>query len=229
MKLKDHIAELKRLLVTKLVIGTVLFFIFFFMSEYLINLLLTYYGIKVYALSPIESINVQMNFSFILTLIILLPLLILDIMKFIQPAYELKKFKRNVIQSLTLSIIGYIVGITIFSKVILNSLVSSSVFETMISASSIFSFANIMGIALAITFNIILIIPLLVKYNIINTTYLNKSRPVIIIVTLLFAGIITPGIDIFSQMVISVPMLVSFETGTTIAKLMKINNTEVLT
>ena len=221
MKVKDHIAELKKRVLLIGIVATIVFIIGFIFSKDILIGLINYLGITVYNFTPLENINSQMFISFIIATLVCIPLIFYQIYGFCKPILKDTKIKKYLTFSIILSIVGFILGITLFSKLIIGTLMESSFFTSMVSLDSVIKLSMTIGYSIALCFNMIIIIPFLTKVEVINKETIVKSLPKILIATLLFAGFITPGADVFSQFVVAIPMLGSIGIGTLLSKNIK--------
>ena len=96
---------------------------------------------------------------------------------------------------------------------------SYSLFQTQASISSLISLAISIGFAMALCLNLIILIPFLTNLGILDNKDMRKYIPHTIVLCILFAGIITPGADIFSQLIITVPLLGSISLGTLFSRI----------
>ena len=221
MKVSEHVKELKRNAMIVAMVGIIIFFIAFIFSNKIMKNLVTYYQIDLYAFNILESLNAQIQFSLIITMLLVIPLIFFQIYNYCKPILEDFKARKYIALSIFLTITGFMLGYTIFTKLIIKELTSESIFILQISVSSILNLAMIIGFGLAFCLNLMIIIPFLTNLKIITIGSINKYIPHAIVVCLLVAGFITPGADIVSQIILTIPMLCSIGVGILLSKLNK--------
>jgi len=75
------------------------------------------------------------------------------------------------------------------------------------------SFALRMLLAFGIIFELPLFLLLLGKFRVVNAQKLSKARKYVVVVIFLVAGILTPGPDVLSQVLMAIPLLFLYEVG----------------
>jgi sec-independent protein translocase protein TatC len=197
----------------------------FIYSEEIINLILKLNNININSLitiSPLESIQTQINTSLTISLAITIPLLLYSIYSFIEPVLKNKiKIKLYVLSSIILSWTGFIIGSTMFSKYLIESFKYYQITGMMWSIKEVLSLIMSFGIAMSFIFQTIIIIPLLVKSKIVSRKSLIKYSLIVFLFISLLSAIITPP-DIFSQIIVCVPFYTSFWIGIIISKFMEV-------
>lgn len=165
----------------------------------------------------------HMNISIVAGLIMALPFILWQLWRFIKPALtasEIRSARGAVTVTSTLFIIGVLFSYFIVSPLMLNFLggyeVSASV-ANQISLTSYVSSITLMTLLMGLLFELPVLILFLSRIGIITPHILKKYRKHTVIVILIAAGIITPSPDIFSQMVVAIPLYVLFEISVSIA------------
>jgi sec-independent protein translocase protein TatC len=80
-----------------------------------------------------------------------------------------------------------------------------------------FSFVITMFLAFGITFEIPIVVMLLVRFGVVGIDKLKEARPYVIVGAFIVSAIITPP-DVLSQFMLAVPMCLLFETGLFLAR-----------
>lgn len=199
----------------------VMFFVFFNMSPYIIEYMIDYLSLyNVVSLSPTESIITQFNLSFSLAILFSIPIFIYLIYKFIRSELSVmqrRKIIKTVFLSCTLSFIGIILSIILFSRYLFKYFISHSIVSIMWSINSIISFIIISAVSFSIMMQIIIIIPSLTRLNILNIERLKKMRLSILIISMIISALITPP-DIISLWLMVIPLYSSYEIGLFLSK-----------
>jgi sec-independent protein translocase protein TatC len=213
---KEHLQDLKKTLLRILIVAVALFFTTFIFSEKIILFLINYFNLNLYVLSPLEFIRTQMIVSLYLTIALLLPFTLVQIFLFSKSALQKQTIKKSIsyfIHSINLAIAGFLFGVFIFSKFGLSffSALPQEV-SAMWGVYSAIMFIIMSGFAFALTAQIIIIIPLLVKLELVEINAFKKSRKLVILASLLISAIVTSP-DPITQILMGVPMYICFETG----------------
>ncbi len=225
--ISEHIKDLKKGILWIGGIGLVLFIILFSFAPSMINFLTNYYGIEpsnLAALSPFENLNSRINFTGGLTLAFMFPLILLGLYNFSKETLP-KKVRKNagiiMIGSFFLALIGILFGVFIFSKMVLGTLMTSHLLATPVwSIQSVIGFVSLSSLALAIMMQTTIIIPSLNSIGLLNVNKMKKYRLFILCGILIISALITPP-DIISQIIMTVPIYMSFETGMLLTKFNK--------
>lgn len=217
---KEHLLELKKSFLSVSIFAFIIFAItFFFFSPILGSNLISYYDLAtpVVSLSPSENINSMLILSAIVTSIFFIPLFVFSLINF---AFE-KKSKhlfKNIGFGLMLGLGGFILGITYMSKTILQGLTQYGFTEQMWSIGSVISLVSGISFILAISFQTVWFIPYIEKTKIITLEHFKKARPFILVIVLILSSVLTPP-DVLSQVMLAVPIIMSYETGLMITKM----------
>ncbi|MCC7574294.1 twin-arginine translocase subunit TatC [Candidatus Woesearchaeota archaeon] len=224
LTIKEHLKELKKRLKIILIAAVLVFFTGFIISEKLIIFLIDYFKLELYALSPLEFIRTQLVVSLYLTLAFLIPFILVQLYLFSKPIMKQQNKKiaiKYFTYSTALAIIGCLFGLLIFSKYSLDYFATlPPQISTLWGVYSAIIFVALSGFAFALTAQIIIIIPILVKSEIIDINTLKKSRGIVIILALTLSAILTSP-DPITQILMSAPMYICFETGLFISRFQK--------
>ena len=184
-------------------------------SSLIIDALINYYGIAVHSLSPAESIIARMNLGLIFSSILFIPLFIYQMISFSGEALS-KKMKKEIKGKTFLgfffALIGLTLGMTVFSKIILNGLMQYNIGIAVWGISSIIGTVAAFSIVLALAIQTIWFIPFIVKAKMVSKKALKKIRPFLLVGFLIFSAMITPP-DIFSLILMMLVLQGSFEIG----------------
>lgn len=205
------------------VIPTVLIFaISLLMAIPLIKHIIEFYGLYVITTGITESFDIIFKVAFVIAGISLLPILTYAIYWFMKPVINLKGYIKTIILSEILAIFGFVIGSTYFTKLIITSLDKYNLVIGYYSLSNILTFGIGIGFAVALCLQLIILIPLLCKFKIIDSKKLLNIN----ILSILFVGgyflcaFLTPP-DLTSTFMLMMPMSVSYFIGTGIAKTQK--------
>lgn len=216
---EEHTKDFGQYLLKNLIIFVIFFIIAFAFSPHIINRLLTFYQLNVFALSPLEFIKTQMWASIIFAIIILLPILVYSIYLYCKEFITIKKIFLYISGCYFLGIMGFYLGLTHISKAILESLINVTPIESIWSIFSVFTIIFTTALILGFTMQLLLIIPLLLKVNILKYENYKKFRKYFILVILIILAMVTPDPTMFSTSILALPVYLSIEGGFQIGRL----------
>ena len=161
--------------------------------------------------------------SFVIGLMLAFPYLIYQIWVFVKPALgnkEIKNINFTLISVSVLFAIGVLFGYFIIIPLTINFLSTYTVSTTITNQISFSSYLSILtGIALAtgLVFELPVLIYFLSKIGIVTPQLLRKYRKHAIVVFFILSGIITPP-DVFSQVLVAIPLYFLYEISIIISK-----------
>jgi sec-independent protein translocase protein TatC len=80
------------------------------------------------------------------------------------------------------------------------------------------SFVLTMFIAFGVTFEVPIVVVLLVRMNVLTIKKLKEIRPYVIVGAFVISAVVTPP-DVFSQLILAIPLIVLYEAGIIAARL----------
>ncbi len=173
-----------------------------------------------------EIININMSgqlmshiwVSIIVGIIISMPYVIWELWKFVKPALhqsEQKHVSGIVFYLSILFIIGVLFGYYLITPLSINFLSSYSISNDVVNQININSYmSSVSTITLAsgLVFELPIIVYILSKLNLLTPKIMHKYRKHAYVVLLIISAIITPP-DIFSQILICIPLVLLYEVG----------------
>jgi sec-independent protein translocase protein TatC len=225
MSIVEHLTELR----SRLLIVVVSFFIFicvgFYFSDILVHIinkpfLLT--GNKLHIFTLAGGFIVKMKVSAAFALIILLPMIVFQIWRFISPAIETpdRHFSRLIIifaAILFYSGILFVFLILPSAVKVLLGFINPMMFST-IGANDYLHFIFFLAFIMGILFELPVLILILTRIGLITPHFLIRKRKYAFIIIWIIAAIVTPGSDILSQTLIGVPLMLLYEISIVISK-----------
>lgn len=177
----------------------------------------------------IQNINMSGQFmthmyvSLIAGLIIAAPYVIWEMWRFIMPALHPreKKYSRGAVTvSSLLFILGVLFAYFLIVPLTINFLgtyqVSADV-PNQIQLNSYISTVISVTIAVGIVFELPILVFFLTKVGLVTPTFLKKNRKIMLVIVLVLSAIITPP-DVFSQILVCIPLIGLYELSISIAK-----------
>jgi len=180
---------------------------------------------------PLMLQNIQMagqftahiKISLIASLIVGFPYIFFEIWRFIRPALypkELKTARGAVMAISLLFFIGVVFGYFVICPMSINFLYNYQVSELAINNIQLMSYISLIAsicLASGIMFELPVIVLFFTKIGLITPEFLKKYRRHAIIVILIVAAIITPP-DVFSQILVTLPLLALYELSIGVSK-----------
>lgn len=225
MDLIVHLNELRTRLI--IFISTLLFFSIaaYLFNKPILTFVNSFIDVNLVLLSPAEGIFTTIKLSFYCGLLLSVPMFIYQTIKFVMPALS-KKQKRYV------AVISLIVPILFFTGVVFSlrlvipfslafflSFLPSDLVAPMISFEKYISYVFKVVVVFGLIFLEPLVIISVIQFKLISIRKLSKLRPYFIVINMIFAAIITPP-DVVSQILMALPMLLFFELGLLVSKIL---------
>lgn len=192
-------------------------------------------GAKLIYVSPLEVMMLELKLSIIIGLLITLPLIAFYIYRIISKRYSVRipiTIGKSQLVFLSLAVIvmfvlgaayAYFLMLPIFLKFLYLDAAESGVTATY----SIFKFISFIATTVAIfglVFELPVLLTFLTRNGFVQYKTLVTYRKHIYVLTMLVAAFVTPGTDIFSQMMVAVPMVIFFEISLIIVRIIGVKN-----
>jgi sec-independent protein translocase protein TatC len=179
-------------------------------------------GAKMIATGVVTPFLVPMKVTALVAFLIALPYLLYQAWAFVAPGlYEHEK--RLVLPLVVASTILFLLGVGfcyyfVFGKVFafINDFAPKSITPAP-DIEAYFSFVITMFLAFGITFEIPIVVLVLVRFGVVSLQRLRDARPYVIVGSFVVAAIITPP-DVLSQFLLAVPMCLLYEAGLFLAR-----------
>jgi sec-independent protein translocase protein TatC len=217
-KYLPYLQEIQRKLITTLIVilaSGVLGFVYYQKILTFILGIFNLKGVTIVMSSPYQFIDLAVNTGIATGVIIAFPLIIYYLLGFLKPALGTKEYRlisRLVPLSLILFVIGFGFGawvmqfvIDIYSKTALDFNVSN-----LWDISRFFSQTIIMGLCLALMFELPIIITLLIRLKIVKKEAVAKNRRFVVAAVVLIAALLPPN-DVISLSILTIVPLFLFE------------------
>jgi sec-independent protein translocase protein TatC len=175
----------------------------------------------------------HMNISLIAGLILALPYVLWELWRFIKPGLtdeEVRSSRGAVAITTLLFLMGVFFSYFIVSPLMINFLggyVVSQDVSNQIALTSYVGMISMMTLLMGLLFELPVLIFFLTKIGIVTPKYLRKYRKHTVIGILIISGIITPSPDMFSQIVVALPLYALFELSLFISSRIHRKNLEL--
>jgi len=179
-------------------------------------------GAKMIATGVVTPFLVPMKVTALVAFMIALPYLLYQAWAFVAPGlYEHEK--RLVLPVVIASTVLFLLGVAfcyyfVFGKVFafINDFAPKSITPAP-DIEAYFSFVITMFLAFGITFEIPIVVMVLVRFGVVSLERLRAARPYVIVGAFVVSAIITPP-DVLSQFLLAVPMCLLYEAGLFLAR-----------
>lgn len=205
---KEHLNGLFQSLKPVLILFVFLFIGFFYFSESLLEIFSQDYGIDVYVLHPYEVIITRLKISAYLSLLISLPAIFIQLVRFFEPAFREKEYDmllKTFISVLLLSVVGGFLSFYFGLEIIINILQQFATdveFTNAWSISNIIDFLLRMSAVIAIISNVPVMVYGVVRSGVMTVKDIEKHNKKIFFMFVLISGLITPP-DIITLIIIA--------------------------
>ena len=175
-------------------------------------------GGQLTVLSPTEPLMILLKLGFIVGLVLASPILLWQLWAFLAPAlYE--REKKTLVPALFVGLLLFLGGGTAaFVFIVPQALrvlmsVQYGSFNTMITFDAYFSFVMQVVLALGISSELPLLMIILAALGIVSTPMLNRMRRYAVVGSFVAGAILSPGADVFSMLMLTVPLMLLYELG----------------
>lgn len=238
MTLLEHLEEFRSALiviVVTLVISTILCF---YKSDLILDiaskpLLDKLPNVKLIMVSPGEAFFNSIKISFVVGLILSLPIILNRVYWFIAPGLtvrELKLFRPLLVFFYLLFMLGLFFSYFILLPVGISFLIDFAPINIspMISVDKYVSFIISTSIGASIVFELPIILFALAFFGIVNVDKLKKFRKYSFLIAFIISAIITPSVDIFTQTCLALVLYFLYELTIVLLKVTGINKKETI-
>jgi sec-independent protein translocase protein TatC len=225
----DHFFIFKKLLVRVIVVFSVLFSVLFYNHQILYDFFsepllkgTNLFGGEIIATQLLSTFIVPMKLSFLSAFYVTFPYLITELWFFIKPGlYEGEKSfaKKIFLISTVLIFTAFVFCFYVVFPEIINFFMSFSPDGLNLKIDINFYLELLVNLIFAFTiaFQIPVIVIFLVKLKVLDISKIKKARPYLYVFSFILAAILTPP-DVLSQIFLALPMILLFELGLILSK-----------
>lgn len=217
LSLVGHLSELRQriiIMAIAVVIGTG---IAYYYVDFLLELLLAPGG-KLYYMRPTEAFFTYLKVSVVGGFVIATPVILYQIWGFVKPALTVRE-KSISNWVLPVAIILFIIGIVFSYTLVLPAAVAffmgfaTDELQPMFSVGQYLDFVLSFVLPFGFIFELPLIIIIMGHFNLITSQFLKTKRKFFILLAFIIGAVISPTPDMFSQIMIALPMILLYETS----------------
>ncbi len=218
----DHLDELRHRLIVSLVGIGLGFAISYGFSQQLLLLLQRPMPTRLVFIAPTEAFFVNLKVAFYAGLFLSVPLLLFQVWKFVAPGLYEQERRYSfpfLIISTVLFLLGAVFAYVVILPIALHFLMSQGgeLWKPSITLSNYLSFCMRLILAAGLIFEFPVLMYFLAKVGIVTPELLIRNRKYAILVAFVIAAILTPP-DVFSQVLLAVPLCLLFEVSVFVAK-----------
>lgn len=213
--LRDHLQEFRKRLIICLVVVAIAALACYNYVDDIIALLSGPAG-KLYFMDPSEVFFTYMEIALYAGILLTLPVLLYEVWAFVAPALWPEE-RRAVLVILPTAVILFYVGLVFAYYLVIPAAVTffmgfaTQTLQPMFSLESYLSFILALTLPFGFIFELPLIVVFLAKIGLVTGDFLKGKRKILIVIAFIFAAVISPTTDIFTQTMIAVPLIVLYE------------------
>jgi sec-independent protein translocase protein TatC len=214
----DHLDELRHRLIISVVGIGIGFAVSYGFSQQLLVLLQRPMPTRLVFIAPTEAFFVNLKVAFYAGLFLSVPLLLFQVWKFVAPGlYEHER--RYSFPFLIVSTVLFLLGAAVILPIALHFLIAQGgeLWKPNITLSNYLSFCMRLILAAGLIFEFPVLMYFLTKVGVITPEFLVKNRKYAVIAAFAISAILTPP-DVFSQVLLAVPLFLLFEVSIFVAK-----------
>ena len=213
--LRDHLQEFRKRLIICLVVVAIAALACYNYVDDIIALLSGPAG-KLYFMNPSEVFFTYMEIALYAGILFALPVLLYEVWAFVAPALWPEE-RRAVLVILPTAVILFYVGLVFAYYLVIPAAVTffmgfaTQTLQPMFSLESYLSFILALTLPFGFIFELPLIVVFLAKIGLVTGDFLKGKRKILIVIAFIFAAVVSPTTDIFTQTMIAVPLIVLYE------------------
>lgn len=213
--LRDHLQEFRKRLIICLAVVAIAALACYNYVDDIIALLSGPAG-KLYFMNPSEVFFTYMEIALYAGILFTLPVLLYEVWAFVAPALWPEE-RRAVLVILPTAVILFYVGLVFAYYLVIPAAVTffmgfaTQTLQPMFSLESYLSFILALTLPFGFIFELPLIVVFLAKIGLVTGDFLKGKRKILIVIAFIFAAVVSPTTDIFTQTMIAVPLIVLYE------------------
>jgi sec-independent protein translocase protein TatC len=218
----DHLDELRHRLIVSVVGIGFGFAVSYGFSQQLLLLLQRPMPTRLIFIAPTEAFFVNLKVAFYAGLFLSVPLLLFQVWKFVAPGlyeHERRYSFPFLISSTVLFLLGGIFAYVVILPIALHFLIAQGgeLWKPNITLSNYLAFCMRLILAAGLIFEFPVLMYFLAKIGVVTPEFLIKNRKYAVLVAFIVSALLTPP-DVFSQVLLAVPLFLLFEVSIFIAK-----------
>ncbi|MCT8976683.1 twin-arginine translocase subunit TatC [Clostridium sp. CX1] len=189
-------------------------------SDYIIEVLVKpLKGMNLFFLTPMDGIMAKVKIAIFTGIILTIPIIAYIVVSL--AASKLHKKTKRIIRFVIIpfATFSFLGGVLFGYKFVIPSTIEfliscgNDFMSATLRGSDYFSFITLLLISIGLVFELPLVLVALSRTGFLTSRMLMKRRKIAIILIIVFVALITPTPDIFTLMIVSLPMIILFETS----------------
>ncbi|HEX9916603.1 MAG TPA: twin-arginine translocase subunit TatC [candidate division Zixibacteria bacterium] len=227
MSFLDHLEELRKRIIRSLIAVVIFSVAAYYFSSKIIDFV-TKPLPKVYFMSPTEGFMIRIKIAIIVGVIVSAPVILYQLWRFIAPGL-FKREIRTVGPILVFSTFFFFAGGSLCFFLVIPTAVKfllafgTEKLQPLMKISDYISFVGFMVLAFGAAFELPIVSYFLAKMGILGPQIMIKGRRYAVVGILILAGVLTPSPDVFSQLMLAVPLYFLYEVSIIIVKVVHKN------
>lgn len=224
MPFLDHLEELRRRILKSILAVVILSGIAFYFSEDLMRVLIRPLGdIKLHVTEVSGSFYAYIKVALIFGIGGSLPIIFYQLWMFISPGLY-RRERAMILPLILLSVVLFLIGAGFCYFVVLPLALhfligfGGDILSPIITVSSYLGFAGMLLLAFGFGFELPIMAYFLGKMGVVSSQALGRSRRYAIVIILIVAAILTPTPDVFTQLLLAVPLYILFEISIVVVR-----------
>jgi len=221
----DHLEELRKRILYSIAVAGILSIAGFFVAKPVLDFIIQRVNIgTAYFFSPTEAFTAQIKVALFMGIFAAFPFIVIQTWLFIGPGLTEKEQKVSVgyiISGIMLFLVGITFAYFILIPFGLRFLLSfgSENLKPIMNISGVLSFVLWCLLGCGIMFQLPLLVFTLIRLDIVQIATVTKHRAEAIVAILIICAVITPTADMFTLLIISVPLIILFELSILAARI----------
>lgn len=225
MSFIEHLEELRIRIIKCLITVSVFSCISYLFIKQILGYVVKPIG-KVVFISPQEAFFSYIGLALFTGVFFSSPIIIFQIWRFVSTGL-LKKEKKYLLIYIPISFLLFVGGVTFAFFIILPTCLQfllgfgTDFLQPMITVSRYISFAGVFLLSFGVVFQLPIVILFLTQMGWVSTTVLRRNRKYVILLIVIISAVMTPSPDVFSQILMAVPLLLLLEISIWLAVLLE--------
>lgn len=216
MTLVEHLDELRTRIIISLVAWAVCSVVAYYFTPQILSLFTRFISTKLVFTNPSEGFFTYLKISMVTGLFVSLPIILHQVLLFISPGLEKNERKwvlRLVPFAMILFLLGVLFAYFVLIPVTMRFFMSFATNDLvpMITIGGFISYVLTMIILTGLMFQTPMVVFFLSLIGLVDSRVLREKRRYVILLIFILAAVATPTPDAFTQVIVSVPLLVLYE------------------
>lgn len=216
--LTDHLGELRKRIIWIIVSFVIALGVSFTYSIDVFRLIRDdiFHGVRLITFSPPDALRIYMQISFILSFVVISPIIMYHIWRFVSPGLRPRE-RRAALFYIPLAVLLFLAGLAFGYFVVLpymlgfmNSLTAQMGLDKYYRAADSFGFLFNILFPVALLFELPVVVMFLTGIRLLNPQLLRKGRRIAYMLLVILAAMVAPP-DVVSNLIVAIPLILLYE------------------